>query len=175
MATAAITLHLWFTLPIVSNPVCLYIEDRLKINETTREFTYRMLLRMSLLAFETIIACVVPFFFDVMAIIGATTVSATVFFLPCLMYLSLKWTQVSRVEVFGIGCVMLFATVGSVIGCYHAVLSIINDLGGLSIAPPVYVFYSVLGGTTVVGGVAIVYVIYRIGHQPAPSSYFPIF
>jgi len=100
MATIAITLHIWFTLPIVNNPLNIWLEelkakylDKKSNVENSIEpiddnplypVLWRIFLRTCIMAFQALIACTVPHFSDVMAFIGASTVSATIFF--CRVY-----------------------------------------------------------------------------------------
>jgi len=155
IATIAITLHIWFTLPIIDNPVNLWIEqDWLKVDNSKYEIFLRSGTRTLLLAIQTGIAIGVPFFGDVMAFIGASCVSATVFVLPCIMYLKFYWNMISVLEIIWIFIILLGATLGSTIGLYSATLNIIGDLGA-TIHTSEAAFYGVLFSSAVVGSILI--------------------
>jgi len=156
IATIAITLHLLVTIPIINNPPNLWLEDVLKIDKSKKEILWRILVRVTLLAVQTLIACVVPLFFDVMNFIGATCVSATVFFLPCAMYLKIYWKQVRNLELAWIIVVLVTATLGSAIGLFNAVVSMYQNISGNSNwNPSSDVFYSFCLGVTGVGSILI--------------------
>jgi len=151
LATIAITLHIWFTIPIIDNPVNLWFEELCSTDERKSPFLWRAVIRTVFLACQTAIALGLPHFGDVMAFIGASCVSTTVFFLPCFIYLKLYWKSISSLEVAWICLVLLFATLGSSIGLYSAFLKLIQDIMKKTLFIPNWVFYVVLGVSTFVG------------------------
>jgi len=81
MAIIAITMHLLVTIPIINNPVNLYLEtDLFKIQNRKYEFLFRAIIRITLLGIQTLFAVELPDFGGVMNAIGSTCVPATVFF-----------------------------------------------------------------------------------------------
>uniref|UniRef100_A0A6B2L4V2 Amino acid transporter transmembrane domain-containing protein n=1 Tax=Arcella intermedia TaxID=1963864 RepID=A0A6B2L4V2_9EUKA len=142
MATISITLHLWFTIPIINNPLFLYIEDLLNVKP--KNHIKRLAIRTTIILVETVVACFVPFFPDVTNFIGSTTICATVFFFPCFFYLKLHWEEISRVEVVGIFGILVLASLGSVIGLYNSVVQLAFDLGGVVFSPEMWFFWTIL-------------------------------
>jgi len=162
LATIAITLHIWCTIPIVDNPVNLWLEEVLKIDGHRYEVPIRIVSRTILLAVQTGIAILLPHFGDVMAVIGASCVSATVFFFPCLIYLKLYWNKVSNLNLAWICVILLFAVLGSTIGLYSAFIGLIQDTGGIILDIPQYVFYLVVTLATFIGCILIAVALFFI-------------
>merc|ERR1711908_60777 len=81
-----------------------------------------LLLRSGVVAMCAVVAVVVPFFGDMLALIGATTQTALCFLLPCTFYLRLlpagPGQRLHRAAVCGIGLWGLFV---AVCGTYAAV------------------------------------------------------
>jgi len=154
VATIAITLHIWLTIPIINNPLNLWLEEwvasRFKYSNDylSHHFLPRFLLRTFVLAIQTAIACSLPFFGDIMAFIGASTVSATIFFLPCFFYLKLKWDEIKLVEKIWVFILLLLATIGSAVGLYTAVLGLVQDVSQNTYTLPDWFFYIIIGCLT---------------------------
>jgi len=156
IARIAITLHLIITLPIVNNPINLWLEDLFKIEDSAYEFPKRALIRTALLFAQGAVAILVPHFFDVMAFIGASCVSGTVFFFPCIAYLQLFWKKISNLEIIWICLVLMTASLGSVIGLYSAVVGIAQDVGNVVLDVPKSVFpYGLSTGTFLISFLGI--------------------
>lgn len=100
---------------------------------------------------QTVIAIGLPHFGDIMALIGASTVSATIFFFPIFFYLRLFWEKISYKELAWISLVLLFATLGSAIGLYSAIVNLAQDIVNKTFNIPDWVFWMVLLIVTVIG------------------------
>jgi amino acid permease len=154
VATIAITLHIWLTIPIVNNPLNLWIEEwvasRFKYSNKyiSHNFLSRFIIRTMVLALQTVIACSLPFFGDIMAFIGASTVSATIFIFPCFFYLKLKWAQIKLLEKIWVFIVLLLATIGSAVGLYTAVVGLVTDVSQNDFSLPDCFFYVIIGCLT---------------------------
>jgi len=154
VATIAITLHIWLTIPIINNPLNLWLEEWVaSLFKNSNDYhSYnlipRILLRTLVLAIQTVIACLLPFFGDIMAFIGASTVSATIFFLPCFFYLKLKWDDIKLPEKICVFVVLLLATIGSAVGLYTAVLGLVQDVSQINYTLPDWFFYIIIGCLT---------------------------
>jgi len=164
IAIGAITLHIFFTLPIVNNPLNLWLEEVLLIEQRPAPVVWRILDRTVLLGIQAVVACTVPHFNDVMAFIGASTVSATIFFFPCFFYLQLYWPKIPKWEVAWIFIVLLFATLGSVIGMYSTFVQIYSDISGDKFNPDMWFFWTILGCVTYVGVVVLGMGIWQISN-----------
>jgi len=181
LATIAITLHLLFTIPILSNPLNLWIEETIaaRFQYSNRflshELVSRIILRTVILAVETIIAVTLPFFNDIMAFIGASTISATIFFLPCLFYLQLRWNDIHIAEKVWIFIILLFATLGSAVGLYTAVTGLVEHISHISVVLPDWFFYTILGTITYVGIIAISITMWIIHKDKVPSRTTPYY
>jgi len=96
LATIAITLHIWLSIPIINNPLNLWVEEaiaaRFKYSNKylAHSFLTRLILRTLVLAVQTLLACALPFFGDIMAFIGSSFGSATIFFFPCFFLFKIK-------------------------------------------------------------------------------------
>eukprot|EP01114_Cavostelium_apophysatum_P018555 TRINITY_DN5766_c0_g1_i1.p1 TRINITY_DN5766_c0_g1~~TRINITY_DN5766_c0_g1_i1.p1 ORF type:complete len:470 (+),score=79.84 TRINITY_DN5766_c0_g1_i1:167-1576(+) len=175
MARIAITLHLIITIPIVNNPINLWLEDLFNINNKPRELLWRAIIRTMLIAFQTGVAILLPYFFDVMTFIGSTSVSATVFYLPCAMYLKLLWPMIPWYEVAAICLTLLTATVGSVIGMFLACIYLYQDATGRKVTYGNDILYMVTGGVTGVATILIALGIYLIAKSHRnKSGYHPL-
>jgi len=161
LATIAITLHIWLTIPIVNNPLNLWVEETVaaRFKHSNRyhahNFLSRFILRTFILAIETALACALPFFGNIMAFIGASTVSATIFFFPCFFYLKLKWGDIRTFEKIWIFLVLILATIGSAIGLYTSILGLTQDVSKNSYVLPDWFFFIIIGSITYLSIVVI--------------------
>jgi len=168
-AYVAITLHLWFTIPIINNPVFLWVEEVTTLDKRQGRTLWRAIYRTLLIALQVLIAWKLPYFGELMDIIGATVISATVFFLPCLMYLKLNWSRTTYLEVGWNYIVLLLATLGSVVGFINAMLALINkvreDEKEKDVALSNTQFYACIGGATGLGAISFIIVFWYISVQ----------
>jgi len=154
VATIAITLHIWLTIPIINNPLNLWIEELLaaRFQYSNKYFANgffsRFVIRTFVLAVETAIACKLPFFGDFMSFIGSSTVAATIFFFPCFFYLKLKWEKIPTLEKVWVFIVLILSTLGAAIGLYTAITGLVNDVMGpehQAFVLPDWFFFVIIG------------------------------
>ena len=93
------------------------------------ELMLRLTVRCTLVAICTLIAVIIPFFGDLMAFIGATTIAGSSFVLPTLFYFLLHRNRMHIIEK--ITCLFLTAF-GGVVGVIAAVLAIISIVNNAS-------------------------------------------
>jgi len=171
LATIAITLHIWLTIPIVNNPLNLWFEELIaaRFQYSNRYLSHslgtRLVLRTFIIAIETLLACALPYFGDIMAFIGASTVSATIFFFPCFFYLKLKWDKIPNWEKIWVFIVLLFASVGSAIGLYTAITKLVTDVSSIAIDLPNWFFFVIIGCVTWISIVIIVVAMWRLNES----------
>eukprot|EP01135_Chromosphaera_perkinsii_P008066 Nk52_evm1s1111 gene=Nk52_evmTU1s1111 len=89
LISVLILIHVIAAYTVVSNPLSRSIEHACKIDRfgTWRSWVYMWSIRIAMLALHGFIAILIPFFFLLMNLIGATTSNFACFTLPCLFYL----------------------------------------------------------------------------------------
>eukprot|EP01117_Protostelium_nocturnum_P007958 TRINITY_DN283_c0_g2_i2.p1 TRINITY_DN283_c0_g2~~TRINITY_DN283_c0_g2_i2.p1 ORF type:complete len:313 (-),score=62.87 TRINITY_DN283_c0_g2_i2:21-959(-) len=165
LAWIAMLLHLWMTIPIINNPVFLWIEEITHLSNSRYEAPIRIVYRFIFLAVQAAVAMTLRYFDPIMGIIGATVISGTVFFLPCFIYLKLNWKNVGVSEKCWIYLVLLLATVGSVVGLVNAIVELMNAMNGTTIKLSDKVFFSILGSSTALTAVGLIFIFILIKKQ----------
>src|SRR6266540_5874926 len=88
-----ISIHVLLALPIYQTAFALEIEEYLSINVTTlgktREFIYRALIRIITVLFTIYIAITVPYFADIMSLLGALGNGILLIVMPILTWIKL--------------------------------------------------------------------------------------
>ncbi|CAJ0759333.1 6401_t:CDS:2 [Entrophospora sp. SA101] len=130
-----ITLHVTFALPIYQTVFSLELENYYSINENKlgklREFIYRTLLRLVTVIAEVYIAVSIPFFADIMSLLGALANGSLVVVIPLLLWLKLVgWSKLenNNWEKVWIIFTLIFSITIATIGSYDAVVSLYNDI-----------------------------------------------
>ncbi|CAN0896565.1 Amino acid transporter AVT1J [Linum grandiflorum] len=104
---------------VVINPVAAFIEAKLHIGQSSW-------LRAAIVLSTVVVALLVPFFDDVMGLIGATTGTLLSFVFPCLLSLQIVqikgWTKVTTIAVLIAGVLM------GCVGFYASVRKIMKDI-----------------------------------------------
>jgi vesicular inhibitory amino acid transporter len=134
-ATVVITLHVILATPILITSFALDTEYMLDITVERRgkvlEFVYRAINRAIILAFVTVVACVVPFFGDIMSLVGSFSNCMCTFAFPVLCYL--KLTGVRNKPFYELAlcalCILL-GIVGLIFGTIDSVRALITDFQG---------------------------------------------
>lgn len=146
-----IAFHVMSAYPILMNVVCIELEQAFGIggnnrgNEIAEEDVNqsvkmckarfaRFFLRISLVVLTCFIAVMVPYFPDVMSLVGAMCLTMIVFVLPIAFSFKLRGDKMTILEkVWGL-CIMFCGSIGGVIGTIQAFQSIASKL--LTGAPP---------------------------------------
>ncbi|CAJ0631154.1 4134_t:CDS:2 [Entrophospora sp. SA101] len=122
-----ITLHVTFALPIYQTVFSLELENYYSINENKlgklREFIYRTLLRLVTVIAEVYIAVSIPFFADIMSLLGALANGSLVVVIPLLLWLKLVgWSKLenNNWEKVWIIFTLIFSITIATIGSYDA-------------------------------------------------------
>eukprot|EP00943_MAST-04B_sp_MAST-4B-sp1_P002120 g2120.t1 len=146
-----IAFHVMSAYPILMNVVCTELEQTLGIEGTNRgneaggnitnqnvdtfkARSARFFLRISLVALTCFVAVMVPYFPDVMSLVGAMCLTMIVFVLPVAFSFKLRGDKMSILEkVWGL-CIVCCGCIGGIIGTIQAFQSIASKL--LAGAPP---------------------------------------
>ena len=145
-----IAFHVMSAYPILMNVVCTELEQTLEIendNETNnnnnnnnngkndcKKTFARFCLRLSLVGLTSFIAIMVPYFPDVMSLVGAMCLTMIVFILPVIFSFKLRGQNMTFLEKFWGICIVCCGSVGGFIGTIQAFQSIALKLA--SSAPP---------------------------------------
>lgn len=131
----SITLHVIFALPLYQTASSLELENYFNINENKlgqlREFIYRSLLRLATTAMEVYIAVSIPYFADVMSLLGALANGSLLVVMPLLLWLRLfGWSKLENknCEKVWIIFTLMFSVTIAIVGSYDAIISIYNDI-----------------------------------------------
>ena len=87
------------------------------------------LVRTSMVAFVAFISVLIPFFTDLMDLIGGTTITLTSFILPVLFYWKLNYRTMKLWEVLFSICIIVFALFAGTSASVFAIKKIIEDSG----------------------------------------------
>jgi amino acid permease len=134
-ATIVITIHVILAAPILITSFALDMEYMLGITVEKRgkvmEFILRAINRIIILAFVTVIACVVPFFGDIMSLVGSFSNCMCTFAFPVLCYLKLTGIRNKPIhELAWCFLCILLGLVGLIFGTIDSVKALIADFRG---------------------------------------------
>ncbi|KAG9294342.1 hypothetical protein G9A89_001847 [Geosiphon pyriformis] len=121
-----ITAHVLLALPIYLTSLALELEEYAGVNVSnlgkSREFIARILLRTSLMILTVWLAISVPYFADVMALMGAFGNGLLIIVVPILFWIKLYgWNRLNGpLEKTWVVFIMILATIGAVIGTWDA-------------------------------------------------------
>jgi amino acid permease len=191
IATVAITLHLWFVIPLLMNPVVLTTERSvnerlargmgLSVEDAEDDYGFgipqrtqllvRVVNRLLMCMITTGIAIALPSFGNFMAFIGATSVACTVFVLPCVFYMKIFWHRIGTLELIWICMVLLTACFASAVGVYSAILGFMASFGDKT-KPPSWILIVVVVGAMVASIVGVAWCVLgvRRSHRKVPVS-----
>ncbi|KAG2188699.1 hypothetical protein INT44_003838 [Umbelopsis vinacea] len=131
-AMIVITIHVILAAPILITSFALDMEYMLGITVEQRgktlEFVFRSINRLIILAFVTVVACVVPYFSDIMSLVGSFSNCMCTFAFPVLCYL--KLTGIRNKPFYELAwCVLcvLLGLVGLIFGTIDSVKALIAD------------------------------------------------
>ncbi|CAG8625350.1 8350_t:CDS:2 [Funneliformis caledonium] len=129
-----ISIHVLMALPIYLTAFALEVEDYLSINVATlgknREFTYRAAIRILTLSFAISIANVVPYFADIMALIGAISQGVLLIFMPIVIWIKLfGWDSInSWKEKLWVIFLLMFSVIVTFTGTILAIYDLYADI-----------------------------------------------
>ncbi|ORX81387.1 hypothetical protein K493DRAFT_316502 [Basidiobolus meristosporus CBS 931.73] len=134
-AMILITLHVLLASPIFLFGFVNELEHSFNINqERFSKITYysiRTVIRTATIFFVGLIAVVVPFFGNVMSLIGALSECMTVFVLPVVCYVKLfGWRRCNVVQLIWFAITIAVGLVGCVWGSIDAIIALKNDFQG---------------------------------------------
>ncbi|CAG8698302.1 8613_t:CDS:2 [Acaulospora morrowiae] len=132
IASLFVTVHVLFTAPILLISFAIETEKVLKITQEyhseTVELLLRAIFRTFLMVAVTATAVFVPFFGDLMSLLGALAMCLLVFILPVVFYIKLYgFERISYLELVWGAFVMLIGMIGCVIGTIDALRALIRD------------------------------------------------
>lgn len=134
-AKVLISLHVIFASPIMATSFALEMETALNITKERlgkwKEFLCRLVLRTVFFGAMTGVALGIPFFGDVMALVGAFSTSLLLMVIPVLCYIKLRgWRQVPwYTYILGV-VVVAIGIYTCVLGAKGAIESLKNDIAG---------------------------------------------
>lgn len=134
-AMVVITIHVILAAPILITSFALDLEYMLGITVERRgkalEFVYRTINRTAILAFVTVVACVVPYFSDIMSLVGSFSNCMCTFAFPVLCYLKLTGIRNKPFyELAWCALCILLGLVGLIFGTIDSVRALIADFSG---------------------------------------------
>ncbi|KAI9592195.1 transmembrane amino acid transporter protein-domain-containing protein [Syncephalis fuscata] len=131
-AVILITLHVLLAAPILITSFSLDVENFLGVKAAkigkVKEIIYRAAIRTTTVSVLTVVAMVVPFFGNFMALLGAFANCMIVFVLPIFCYLRLfGWWSVSKPTLVWCALVVAVGLFGCVLGAIDAVKALHKD------------------------------------------------
>ncbi|CAG8565335.1 16255_t:CDS:2 [Funneliformis mosseae] len=129
-----ISIHILLALPIYQTAFALEIEDYISINIATlgktREFIYRAIIRIITVSFTIYVAIAVPYFANVMALLGALGNGVLLIVMPILIWIKLfGWDSLNGwKEKSWVIFVLIFAIFGAIVGTFEAVSALYSDI-----------------------------------------------
>ncbi|KAL1924330.1 uncharacterized protein VTP21DRAFT_7365 [Calcarisporiella thermophila] len=135
VAVIFITMHVLLATPLYLTSFALEIERIFKIDRVHRtaklEFLLRAAVRTVTIVVCAVIAAVVPYFDNVMSLLGAAGQGAVVFIFPILFYVKLYgWRNIRWYELVWCALALLIGLAGAVIGSVDAVKGLIVAVNG---------------------------------------------
>jgi amino acid permease len=118
-----ITSHVLFACPMLFQTICLDLERAYKAKTLMQQNTLRFLVVL----FAGSISASLPFFSDLMALIGAVSNTMLIFILPVLFNFYLGKTNTTTTYILGL-LIMLTGLVGGTLGTYDAVKALYIDI-----------------------------------------------
>lgn len=131
MATISITIHVLFAGPLYLVQMGLEIEQGLHVSERTNgnknsERMWRLLIRFGLALVVLGIAESLPFFDDVIALIGALTNPVLIYLAPIACYIKLKgWRTCSTISLVWMSGLLVFGIAVSAVGLVKTIKNIV--------------------------------------------------
>ncbi|KAI7890189.1 transmembrane amino acid transporter protein-domain-containing protein [Mucor mucedo] len=125
-----ITIHVMMATPILTTSLSLDIEEMCNITVErfgrTKEFLIRAAIRIGIIVFVAVIACVVPHFGELMSLLGAFANCTLIFIFPVVFYLKLTGVRNKPwYELAWCFLVVLMGLVGLIFGTIEAVKELI--------------------------------------------------
>ena len=118
-----ITSHVLFACPMLLQTICLDLERAYKL----KSVSHQSMLRFLVVFFVGTISACLPFFADLMALIGAVSNTMLIFILPVLFNFYLCRDNTTTTYILGL-FIMLTGLVGGTLGTYDAVKALYVDI-----------------------------------------------
>ncbi|KAI8054431.1 transmembrane amino acid transporter protein-domain-containing protein [Syncephalis plumigaleata] len=134
-AIILITIHVLLAAPILITSFSLDVENRFSVNVArlgrVKEFIYRAAIRTTTVCLLTVVAMVVPYFGDFMALLGALANCMIVFVLPIFCYLRLfGWWSVRKITLAWCFLIVAIGLFACVLGAIDAIKALHKDFNG---------------------------------------------
>ncbi|KAL1916516.1 uncharacterized protein VTP21DRAFT_5707 [Calcarisporiella thermophila] len=131
-----ITVHVLLAIPLFLTSFALQIEAIFNIASPPRtrvvEFGLRAIVRIASMALAAAIACIVPHFNDVMALLGGFSDAMLTFVLPVAFYIKLfGWRSINKLELVWCIIVLVIGLIVTVFGTIDAIENLYKDFHGL--------------------------------------------
>eukprot|EP00762_Andalucia_godoyi_P003996 ANDGO_05664.mRNA.1 Amino acid transporter ANTL1 len=125
IAIAAVTAHVMSICPVVLNPVLLTIEGK---RPWANRFLWRTAFRSAVFATCVVLAVVVPFFGDLLALIGALFNSFLTFVFPALFFVKIEFATLGFLKRFYYIAVTVIGVVLAILGTIAAISTLADDI-----------------------------------------------
>ncbi|KAF8955158.1 hypothetical protein BGZ46_002714 [Entomortierella lignicola] len=135
VATIIITLHVLLAIPLFLTTFNMQIETALKYEERgwskKKQFVCRAITRTLSMVLVATIAVFVPYFGQLMSLLGALSDGMLTFVFPLVFYLKLYgFKRIKKIELCFMAFVIIVGTAGSVIGTIDAIKQLIKAFRG---------------------------------------------
>ncbi|CAG8562810.1 10436_t:CDS:2, partial [Scutellospora calospora] len=131
-----ITIHVLLALPVYQTAFSLELENHLGINSSLRneslEFILRSILRLTIVIFTIYIAITVPYFTNIMSLLGALGNGVLLMVMPMLVWIKLNgWNKLGCLaEKLWVIFILIFALFGAIIGTWDALNALSTEMNG---------------------------------------------
>ena len=125
-AFVVITLHVLLACPILLMTFSLGIERYYQIGNLFKGHLYHYLIRLITLIRVCCVSILVPYFSDLMGLLGSVANMMLIFIFPVIFYLKLKSTSIQqKCILIGILCIGILA---GAVGGYDAIVALYKDM-----------------------------------------------
>ncbi|CAG8472201.1 18388_t:CDS:1 [Racocetra fulgida] len=128
-----ITMHVLFALPVYQTAFSLELENYFFANIPYRinEFILRTIIRLTLVIFTIYIAITVPYFTNIMSLLGALGNGVLLMILPISVWIKLfGWNHIPSFEKFWVIFILFFALFGAIVGTWDALSALTTEMMG---------------------------------------------
>ncbi|CAG8716404.1 5211_t:CDS:2, partial [Racocetra persica] len=126
-----ITMHVLFALPVYQTAFSLEIENYyfVNISNEINKFILRTIIRLTLVIFTIYIATTVPYFTNIMSLLGALGNGVLLMILPISVWIKLfGWNNIPKFEKFWVIFILFFALFGAIVGTWDALSALTAEI-----------------------------------------------
>ncbi|CAG8725552.1 7877_t:CDS:2, partial [Cetraspora pellucida] len=126
-----ITMHVLSALPVYQTAFSLELENYLfaNISRESSKIILRTILRLTIVFFTVYIAITVPYFTNIMSLLGAMGNGVLLMILPMLVWIKLfGWNNISSLEKVWAIFILFFALFGAIVGTWDALSALSAEM-----------------------------------------------